>query len=168
MPSGIISNIANLQTSAAVTQPHYTLFLIVIMIFFILFSQRLFSVGNTNYDIFVTIFLLVTISVVIISTIFEVLNIDDKGGHIKRFNNIFNSPGSRNFLAVISFLMFVIFIYETPEYDNNLQHHITDKIFFGYNNYLSNRMVGVLLLMIFGMFTGYTIYSTTRGVPDIE
>lgn len=162
MPAGIIGNIANMKSSAAVTQPHYTLFLIVIFIFFILFSQRMFGIESSYYNIPVTLFFILMLAVIIASTLLQVLKIEDSDGHIKRFNNIFNSPGSRNFLAIISFLLFVIFVYEIPEYDNSQPHHITDKIFMGHNNFLSNRMVGALLIIIFGLFTGYSIYVTTR------
>jgi hypothetical protein len=133
-------------------------------IFLILFSQRMLGIETSYYSIPITLFFILMLTVIITSTILDVLKIEDSAGHIDRFNNIFNSPGSRNFLAIISFLLFVIFVYEVPEYNNSQPHHLIDKIFFGHNNFISNRLVGILLVVIFGLFTGYTVYVTTRDI----
>lgn len=162
MPAGIIGSIANIESTSAITKPHYTLFILVILIFLILFSQRMLGLDTGYYHIPVTLFFLLMISIIITSTILQTLKIDDSTGHIKTFNNIFNSPSSRNFLAIITFLFFVMFVYEIPEYDNSQPHPLVDKILFGHNNFLANRTVGVFLIIIFGLFTGYTVYVTTR------
>lgn len=162
MSAGMINDIVQLTSNEAVTKPYYTLIIIVTLMFAMIFIQRMFNMYTYNYTVITTCFMIFVISLFIISTILNTLKINDAGGHIKRFNNIFNSSGSRNFLIVISLLMYVIFVYETPTYDSNLPHHLLDKALFGHNAYISNRMVGIWLIIFFGLMTAYTIYVTTR------
>ena len=120
---------------------------------------------NTDPDytlLSVSICLVVIIAIIIASTFTDVL----KEGHRKRasadtFAYLFNSPGAKNFIGIMALVLFVIFVYEVPEYDNNKPHDITDKITFGNNGLVSNRSAGVLLVFVFALFGGYTIYSTT-------
>jgi hypothetical protein len=162
MSAGMINDIALLTSKEAVTKPHYTLIIIVVIMFAMIFMQRMFNMYTYKYSVITTCFMIFVISLFIISTILDNLNIKDTGGHIERFNKIFNSAGSRNFLIVISLLMYVIFIYETPTYDSNLPHHLLDKALLGHNAYISNRMVGIWLIVFFGLMTAYTVYVTTR------
>lgn len=162
MSAGMVNDIALLTSNEAVTKPYYTLIIIVVLMFAMIFIQRMFNMYTDKYSIITTCFMIFVISLFIISTILNTLKINDAGGHINRFNNIFNSTGSRNFLIVISLLMYVIFIYETPTYDSNLPHHLLDKAMLGHNAYISNRMVGIFLIVFFGLVTAYTVYVTTR------
>jgi len=162
MSAGMVNNIVQLASNEAVTKPYYTLIIIIVLMFAMIFLQRMLNMYTYNYSIITTCFMIFVISLFIISTILNSLKIDDTSGHIERFNNIFNSSGSRNFLIVISLLMYVIFIYETPTYDSNLPHHLLDKVTLGHNSYISNRMVGILLIVIFGLMTAYTVFVTTR------
>lgn len=162
MSAGMVNNIALLASNEAVTKPYYTLIIIVILMFAMIFIQRMFNMYTYKYSIMTTCFMIFAVSLFIISTILSTLKIDDAGGHIQRFNNIFNSTGSRSFLIVISLMMYVIFVYETPTYDSNLPHHLLDTVLLGHNKYISNRMVGIFLIVLFGLITAYTVYVTTR------
>jgi len=75
---------------------------------------------------------------------------------------MFNSPGSRNFIAVVALLLFVMFIYEVPEYGTSDPYHSLDVVLMGHNGILSNRTAGIILIFVFGIFTAYTIYATTH------
>lgn len=162
MPIGMINNITQLMSKEAITKPYYTLIAIIILMFIMIFTQRIFNMNKYNYSIITTCVMILIVSLFIISTILNTLHINDTNYHIERYNNIFNSSGSRNFLVVISLIFSIIFIYETPQYGNNLPHKIVDDVTFGNNKYISNRMVGIWLIVFFGLVTGYTVFVTTR------
>lgn len=166
MPAGIINDIANIFSKEAASKPYYTLFLIVIIIFITIYSQRILNIKSNYYSLFSTIIILSVISLIIASTFLHMLNIKLKhekyNSYVENFNHIFNSAGSRNFLLIFSFLLFVMFVYESPEFDNENPHFMTDKFMFGYNGILSNRTYGLLLLIFFGLATAYTVYVTTN------
>jgi hypothetical protein len=162
MPGGVVNNIANLQSNTAITKPYYTLFILVVMMFCILFSQRMLGIDSSYYSIPITLCFIIIFGIIITSTLLHVLKIKDENNYIENFNDTFNSPGSRNFLAIIAFVFFIMFVYEIPDYDNNRPHGLIDKITFGYNNLISNRFVGIILIIIISIFNGYAIYLTTR------
>jgi len=161
MPGGI-NSIVNATSEFAITQPHYFLIAMVLIIFIILYSQRVLDIKAKQYLIFVTIFIIMLMSVIILATFLHVLQIHDSNGYIESFSNIFNSAGGRNFLAILSLVLFVIFICEAPEYGNNNPYKTLDKITFGNNNYISNRTVGILTIIFFTILTAYAVMTTTN------
>ena len=162
MPGGVVNNIANATSKFATTRPHYFLIGMVILIMIILYSERMFGIKWEQYSIFVTVFVLMLMGVVILATFLHVLQIHDSNGYIEAFSNIFNSSGGRNFLAILSLILFVVFICEVPEYGNANPYPLLDKITFGNNKLISNRTVGILTIFIFTILTGYTVMSTTK------
>jgi hypothetical protein len=162
MPAGLANNLSNLQNSVAENQ-YIVIILVFLVIFFLIYLRRMFNTDPDYTLLSVSICLVVILAIIIASTFTDVL----KEGHKQRpstdtFAYLFNSPGAKNFIGIMALVLFVIFVYEVPEYDNNKPHDITDKITFGNNGLLSNRSVGVILVFIFALFGGYTIYSTTR------
>ena len=154
----IISNYAGDQ---AKTKPHRIFILILIVIILLLYSQRIFGITNPYYNTYVACGLILIASLIILSTFLSILHTTDNE-HISNFNNIFNSPSSKNFFAVFLLIIFIMFIYEIPMYDNNNPHSVMDKLLFGYNGVFSNRLIGVILIFGFGISTAYMIHSTTR------
>lgn len=160
MPAGAINALENI-TEHAKPKPYLILIFLVIAVFFAIYSQRLFNIHSGYYNLFIIIIILGLISIVLTSTVVHNFKLN-RNEFLEYFSNIFNSTSSRNFLILFSFLLFVMFIYETAEYNNNHAHHLIDKVFFGHNNYISNRTYGLLLIIIFGIYTGYSIYITTN------
>ncbi len=162
MPAGTVYNILNMTSKFATNKPHYFLIGIVLAMILIIYSRRLFQIKWKYYPMLVTSFALILMSVIILSTFLQVLQIKDPYGYIDSFNSVFNSPGGRNFFAIILLLLFVIYLYELPQYDNNNPNVVLDKIMRGKNNYISNRTVGIVLIFLFGIFTAYTVMLTTN------
>jgi len=161
----LVTSLSNYAGEQAQSKPQRILILIMLVVIFVLYSQRLFGIENTYYTTFVACFMVAVISIVILSTFLSVLAMTDNQ-HVKNFNNIFNSPGSKNFFAVIVLLLFVMFVYELPMYDSRQPHSILDRIMFGYNRYFSNKTIGLVLIFGFAITTAYFIHSTTREVGE--
>ena len=160
---GLGTVISNFASEQARSKPQWILIVIVIAMVLLIYSQRLLGIANPYYSTYVACFLLLIVSIILLSTFLSVLNITDNV-HVDNFNYIFNSPGSKNFFAVFLLLLFVMFVYEIPMYDNNNPHAIMDKLLFGYNSVFSNRLIGILLIFGFGISTAYMIHSTTREI----
>lgn len=162
MPAGAINALDSITgTHSRKPKPYIILILLVIGIFVIIYSQRLLGIRSGYYNLFVILILLAMISVVISSTL--VHNFDfNRNEYLEYFNHLFNSTPSRNFLLLFSYLLFVMFIYETAEYANNNKYEPLDKVLIGNNKFLSNRTYGLILIIIFGTYTGYSIYVTTN------
>ena len=159
----LVTALSNFASEQARSKPQRILILIIIAIVFILYSQRLFGIVNTYYSTIVACFIITVVSVIMASTFLSILNVTDNE-HVVNFNNIFNSTGSKNFFAIVVLVLFVMFLYELPVYDNNDPNAASDKLMFGYNKFFSNRTIGLLLMFAFTITTGYIIHSTTREV----
>ena len=166
MPGSTVNNIRNILSKQATSKPFVVLFIMVILVFVLLYSQRMLGIENSYYNTAITILLLTLATIVITSTFLYILKIGDNQ-FFDIFNNIFNSTGSRNFLALFSFLLFVMFVYEVSDFDNENPHGPTDTILFGYNGILSNRLYGLLYIFAISMLTAFSIYLTTREIDDI-
>lgn len=153
--------LTNFASEQATSKPQYVLILITIVIITLIYSQRLFNINNPHYNTLISCFLMAIMSIIILSTFLNVLKITDSQ-HVNNFNEIFNSPGSRNYFAVFVLLLFIMFVYELPVYDNNNPHVLIDKLTFGHNKFISNKLLGLLLIISFCITTGYVIHSTTR------
>lgn len=162
MPAGIVNSFVNATSQFAMTKPHYFLIGIVGIIIIILYSQRVLKITADNYIVIITLLILILMSIIILATVLHVLQIRDSNNHIASFSNIFNSVGGRNFLAILSLVMFVVFICEAPEYGNNNPYPILDKITLGNNNIISNRTVGIALIFIFTVLTAYAVMMTSN------
>ena len=162
MPGGIVNSIVNATSKFAITQPHYFLIVMVLIIIIILYSKRTLNITMKQYPIFLTIFVIMLMSIVILATFLHVLQIHDSSGYIESFSNIFNSSGGRNFLAILSLVLFIIFIFEIPLYGNNNPYASLDKITLGNNSFISNRTVGILYIFFFTTMTAYTVMITTN------
>lgn len=160
MPAGIINALDNITKSHKKPKPYVILIILVIAIFALIYSQRIMGIHSGYYNLFVIMIILVIISLIIASTVVHNFKLT-RNEYLEYLSHMFNSTASRNFLIVFSFLLFVMFIYEAAEYENNHRHALTDKILFSHNTFLSNRLYGLLLIIIFGIYTGYTIYMTT-------
>lgn len=169
MPGGIVNSIVNATSAFAITKPHYFLIVIAIIILIILYSKRALNITADQYTIFVTAFIIMLMSIIILATFLHALQIHDSKGYVESFNNIFNSAGGRNFLAIMSLVLFILFICEAPEYGNNHPYPMLDTITFGNNNYISNRTVGILTIWAFTILTAYTVMTTTNeSVQSIQ
>jgi hypothetical protein len=152
MPAGIILNISNITGKLATTKPHYTLFFLIFLILFFIFSERL--IGLSNYA---SVIILLFIFALIISLIFF-----DAYGKYEIYNDIFNSTAGKNFFAIFLLVFFIIFVYELPMYDSDKPHDIINKLTFGHNKLISNRFVGISIIFSLSMLTAYSIYKTSR------
>lgn len=159
MPAGAINALENIVEHAK-PKPYFILILLVIAIFFAIYSQRIFGIKSGYYNLFIVIVVMGLMSIVIASTIIHNFDLG-RNAFLEYLNDTFNSPSSRNFLIIFSFLLFVMFIYETAQYDNNDPQNLTDKLLLGHNEYISNRFWGLMLIIIFGIYTAYSIYITT-------
>ncbi len=166
MPGSAVSNIRNILSKQATSKPFVILFIIVIFVFVLMYSQRMLGIENSYYNTFTTVLLLTVATIVLTSTFLYVLNIGDNK-FFDIFNNTFNSGGSKNFLAIFSFLLFIMFVYEVSDFDNENPHPTADTILFGYNGILSNRLYGLLYIFGVATLTAFSIYVTTRESSDI-
>jgi hypothetical protein len=169
MAGGTIYNIANITdvtSKYARTKPHYYLIAVILLIFFIVYSQRIFGITRPDYSVFMTVCVIILISFIIIMTFLYVLEIRDPEGYIESFSNVFNSSGGRTFLAIILLVLFIIFVYETPTYGNNNPNETLNILTFGHNTYISNRTYGIILIVIFGTFTAYVATTMTNEDRD--
>lgn len=157
----LITSISNYVSDQASSKPQMILIFIVITIIFLLYSQRLFGITDNYYNTIMACFIIVIMCSIILTTFLNILRITNNE-YILKFSDIFNSPGSKNFFAVFLLLLFVMFVYELPLYDNNNTHAITNKLMFGHNGVLSNRTFGIMLIFGFCISTAYMIYKTTR------
>ncbi len=160
MPAGVINNLDTIEKSSYLRNK-YVLIIFCLIMFFILFSKRIFNIQDPNFIIYVTAIVIGLFIVIILSTFLDVAGYSSYN-YLGKFNKLFNSPASRNFLAIITLVFFVIFVYEAPNYGNNNQHHLIDVLTFHNNKYISNRTAGMLLIMSFTILTAYTIYLTTK------
>jgi hypothetical protein len=162
MDSNTIHNITNVSSKYAKTKPQYYLVFVIVLIFFIVYSQRLFSIQRPDYSVFMTTCVIIIISFIIISTFLAILEVKDPNGYIESFSSIFNSSGSRTFLAIILLVLFIIFVYETPKYGNNDPNETLNLLMLGHNTYVSNREMGIILILFFGILTAYTAMTITE------
>jgi len=161
MPAGAINALDNITASKAKPKPYVILIFLVLLIFILIYSQRLLNIESEYYNLFIVMSILILTSFVLASTIVHNFKITHNDG-LEYLSNIFNSTPSRNFMILFSFLLFVMFIYESSEYENNDRYVLLDKMLGGNNHYISNRSYGLLLIVIFGIYTGYSIYVTTN------
>lgn len=153
--------LVSLWSKAARTEPNYILIIIFCLLVCAIFSERVFGIKSQYYIIFPTILILMVMAFITLSIFSSDPKLIDNH-FFGTINNIFDNPSSRNFLSVVALILFVIFVYEIAEYDNNNPHHIIDKIMFGKNNYISNRTGGLVMILMFSLLTSYTIMKTTR------
>lgn len=158
---GIINALENDISENTHQKSFIWLIVIVIVVFVLIYSQRFLEITSGYYNFFVVISILIITSIVLLSTLAHNLEFNNHQS-LEYLSYTFNSVSSRNFLLVFSYLLFVMYIYESLEYDNNEPYWIIDKISFGHNNYISNRTYGLLLILIFGLYISYTIYITTE------
>jgi hypothetical protein len=157
MPAGIINDISNLIGKTK--RPHYFILILFLIFFILIYTERLISTKiSTDPSIFhiavgnIILFIFICITTITIASQLEL------GGHfMSNISKIFNASTSKNIIALFSFLFFVIFVYEVAEFDNNNPHAMTDNFLLGHNNIISNRTAGIVLIIFFGLFVGYTI-----------
>lgn len=160
MPN-INTALKSLWSKTAKTEPSYVLILIFWLLIFFVFSQRIFNVKSQYYILLATILILL----LMIFMTGSIFSSDPKlldNNFLSSINNIFDNPSSRNFISVISLILYIMLIYELANYDNNDPQQVLDKMMFGKNNYISNRTSGLLVIFGFGTFVAYTIMKTTR------
>lgn len=162
MVNGIIQNLLNLNSKVSVTEPHYGLYLLYSLVFFMLFSKRIFGINDGRFDVILTLFILFMVSFVFIATVVVVLEKENISTNVKRFSSVFNSPESRNFFAIIVLILYIIFIYEIEENNNNQSYYLIDTITMGNNKYISNKMVGIVTIFVIGFIYAFTVFRTTR------
>lgn len=160
MPN-INTALVSLWSKKAVSEPSYALILIFCLLVFAIFSQRAFDIKSQYYILIATLLILLVMLFIIASLFASQPQLLDNNIFVA-INNMFDSSSSRNFLSVVSLIMFVMLVYELAEYDNNDPHLFLDKILLGKNNYISNRTSGIMLVLGFSLFVSYTIMKTTR------
>jgi len=147
--------------STALKLQNYILMLLFIVLIFVMFSQRIFNIQSQYYIIVSTLIITFLMSFIICS----IISVDTKlvnNTFLKFVSSIFDNPSSRNFLSIVSLILFVMLVYELTEYDNNKPHYFLDKIMFGHNNYISNRTGGILIIFTFTLLVAYTVMTTTK------
>lgn len=158
---GVINALENTTTERTHQKSFYWLIIIVLIVFVLIYSQRFLGITSGYYNFFVVISILIITTLVLMSTLAHNLELTNHK-NLEYLSYTFNSVSSRNFLLVFSYLLFVMYIYESLEYDNSESHHIVNTLAFGHNNYISNRTYGLLLILVFGLYVAYTIYITTE------
>lgn len=149
MPGGIVNNLDNLFSSHVINRPYITLFFVVFLIILLIFGDRLLGFSYA-YSVYILIGLF---SIIIATTIFQ---------HNVSLTDLFHSTSSRNFMSVMLLIFFIMFVYEDPEYSNNELNKMANILTFGNNKHITNRMVGIGVIITFSLVTAYTIYLTTR------
>ncbi len=147
--------------STALKIQNYVLMLIFFVLIFVMFSQRILNIQSEYYMIVATLIILLIMSFIICS----IISIDTKlvnNTFLQFINSIFDNPSSRNFLSIVSLILFVILIYELMENDNNKPHYFLDKLTFGHNNYISNRLGAIMIIFTYTLVVSYTIMTTTK------
>ena len=160
MPN-INTAIVNLFSKESSTVPSFFLIMIFCILILSVFSQRIFNVKSQYFTIIQTTIILLLMLLVIMSLFVKDTKLMDNQ-FMMSIDSSFNNPSSRNFISVITLILFIILIYELTEYDNNNPNPLIDKLMFGYNNYISNRFVGISLIIGFGIIIGYTVATMTR------
>jgi hypothetical protein len=135
--------------------------LIFFILIFLIFSQRIFNVQSQYYILFATLMIVLIMSFIIFSVVATDTKLVDNV-FFNFINSIFDNPSSRNFLSIISLILFVILVYELVEYDNNKPHYALDKLMMGRNNYISNRAGGIIVIFTFSLLVSYTVMTTTK------
>jgi len=163
---GISIGLSSLQNSVT-KRSDFIIILMFIVMFLLIYLKRMIGSDSDFILLAVTVCFVVIMAVVIGSTFTQVL----KEGHrahprADTFAYIFNSPASKNFIAIMALILFIIFVYEIPEYENSKPHNVVDAMLFGNNSLISNRTMGVILLVMFSLFSGYVIYATTIEFED--
>jgi hypothetical protein len=160
MPN-INTALVSLWSKAARTEPSYILIMIFCALMFAIFSQRLFGIKSQYYILLAT-GLILFLMIFVMTSIFasDPKLIDNY--FFDSINDIFDNAGSRNFLSVVTLILFIMLVYELVEYDNNDPQYFLDKITFGKNNYISNRTSGLIVMLGFSAIVSYTIMRTTR------
>ena len=165
---GLNNIISTLLSKEAVTEPSYALIAIFTIVMIILYSQRIFHIRSTYYTVFITIIYLILTSIILTSTFLQNFHLGHPKAdtYLRIFKNMFNSPGSKNFMMVFGIALFVFYMYEVPDYSNNRPDSLTDTVTFGYNRLISNRLCGILTILLVVIFTSYAVATTTRFPQD--
>lgn len=159
--SNLNTALISLWSKTATTQPSYILILIFCLLIFGIFSQRIFNIQSPYYILIATIIVLGVMLFVILSVFASAPMLSDNNILIS-LNSVFDNPSSRNFLSVISLILFVMLVYELEYYDNDRPQGFLNKVLFGHNNYISNRSWGLMLILIVSLITSYTVMLTTK------
>ncbi|ARF10311.1 hypothetical protein Hokovirus_1_190 [Hokovirus HKV1] len=158
MPS-ISNSLGNIINTKKI-KPYYILIIIFMVIIIIIFSGRIFNIKNKYYYIFELFVLLLISSIIILSIIIK--NIDyGTNIYLDAFSDTFNTRGSRNFFAIVSLILFIMYIYEVPLYNNNDRSSIFNAITLNNNNYVSNKSVGLFWIIIFTLYISVSVYLST-------
>ena len=137
------------------TKPYYLILFMFFIIFFLIYSARIFNFESEIAHL--TTGCILAFLIMIMVTITILVNLGVKNSALQYADNVTNTPACKNVIVLFSFLFFVIYLYEIAEFDNNKPHTLIDTILFGHNNIISNRSVGIVYIIIFGLFTGYTL-----------
>jgi len=159
--SNINLALINLWSKAARTEPSYILILIFCSLMFTIFSQRILNIQSQYYILLATTLIFI-LMIFVMSSIFASDSKLVDNHFLNGINQIFDNPSSRNFLSVVSLVLFIMLIYELVIYDNNNPQPLLDKITFGQNKYISNRTSGLLIVIGTAILVSYTIMKTTR------
>lgn len=158
-----ILSMTKLWESKKVDGSHYILIIIFYLLILAIFSKRIFGIKNEYYILWPTIIILFLLTIVITSLFLTETKLMNNGV-INEINSIFDNPSSRNFLSVVNLVLFTILIYELVEYDNHDPQYTMDKITMGHNNYVSNRLWGIIIIFTTSTLIGATIMATTKNL----
>jgi len=144
------------------TNPYYFTLFLFLLIFLLIYAERIFGFQEDIYHYAMSGLLIAVSLFIIVLTI--TYNFGVKNKTINTLDSMINSSSSKNVIALFIFLFFVIYIYEIALYDNNYPYRPLDIITFGNNEYVSNRSMGIMLIIFMGLLTGYTI--SINSAPD--
>jgi hypothetical protein len=119
------------------------------------------NVRGEGFNLGVNILITTAISIIIISTMIVAFARDDNKEGFNTFVQIFNTIASKNLIAILALVFYILFMTNTEKYDNNFNHPIMDKI--GLGKIISNRTLCTIMMFISIFMTSMTIHKNTMN-----
>ncbi|AYV79217.1 MAG: hypothetical protein Faunusvirus5_26 [Faunusvirus sp.] len=133
----------------------------VLIIFTIIFAERIKNRHDEhyklspNFNLLMNIILLLIVMLpMILYTIMEAIG--SHNGFVELVSGLFGSKASKNFLVIISYLVFIFYIFECVDYQNNEPNAFLGRIG------ASNRTVGLIVLIGLSLFYAYSVFQISK------
>ncbi len=141
------------------------------LVIFLIFSERIFKIKDNNrYNLFMNFAIIGLVSIIILSTLINSYNISTDwdpnysiSGSITSSSSfyvkMFNTIASKNMILFYGCVLYILYLNNTESFDNDFPHPMMDKI--GLGKYLSNRSVGLIMLLTTIFVTARALHSST-------
>ncbi len=129
------------------------------LILILIYSERMLGIKDNSYNLIMNLVIVVLMAGIIISTLLNAYNIGNADPNVSTFVQIFNSLASKQMILFYGCVLYILFLSNTVQYNNNFSHPIFAKI--GLGNWISNRMVAVALLFGTVFITAKNIHTST-------